>query len=384
MKKFFIYTIPAVFLIILVILLRPSAKEEPFSGTILVGETPITIVKAYSNAEGPINIYADPQKKVPIQARISQYPQPQGLTLQATLQDIQENYKDRPADSFRITQNPKAKNPNITLASVDKNGVYFYLRRIWLPDNTIKEISMMAPTQQGQSFVQADKELSASLDKLTDPTVYTVRPGQTQPDDSPDLSKLKSLLKKPYQPQVNFSKDGTITFVSYASPSQQAAINIIISSPEKDVTDWLKEHIGEYDPVYLFALSNRVAQLGEPVKETIFWGTLARLRGGADRSLCKDRYVGQYLTILQMELLQPALAFYSDDPDAQAFLKDNNLLTQTMREAASWDIQHPQTNSPNWICKSGHNVQNTEIYPQNEWQKRRNEFKKNASASWYK
>lgn len=362
-----------------------AGKEEPFSGTILVGDTPLTLSRAYTNAEGPVNIYTDPQEKKALHAQIIQYPQPEGLTLQATLKEMQESLKkiSSSAAAARIIPEPKTKNPRVTMATIDKEGNYFYVRRIWMPDNTIKEISMIAPLQKGQSFAEADKALSASLDKLTNPPVYAIRPGQTQPDDSLALSQLKELLKAPHLTQTETRKDGKITSVNNINPLQQLAIEFIISIPEPDVTQWLKEHIGEYDPIYLFAMSVRMARLKAPVQETVFWGMLAQLRSQADRALCKDKYVGQYLPLLQMDFLVPAMAAYAKDPKAQTFLKDKNWLRQNMLEAVAWDIQHPQTNSPDWICKSGHAVQTDDAYPKNEWQKRRNDFKRTYTAPLY-
>ena len=66
------------------------------------------------------------------------------------------------------------------------------------------------------------------------------------------------------------------------------------------------------------------------------------------------------------------------------FLANTELSKQVMKEAVNWDIAHPQTNSPDWICKSGHAVNTSASYPQNEWEQRRQDFKRKYTASLYK
>ena len=120
------------------------------------------------------------------------------------------------------------------------------------------------------------------------------------------------------------------------------------------------------------------------IQETFFWASLARLRSRADSALCQDEYVGQYLTILAMDWSQPTFALYENNSAAQAVLKDKPQLDNIIQKAVAWDIKHPQKNSPAWFCASGHAVRTSATYPQKEWGKRRNEFKKAYTASLYK
>lgn len=342
----------------------------------------LTLSRAYSNAEGPVNVYHNDQPDSLAVVTISQYPAPSYLSFEYTLNDMQNTTRALPAGTWRIDRQLNAKNPYITLAFLQKE-LYVYIRRIWTAGNTVKEITAMAPAT-GQSFAQADQQLSAELEKMTDPVVYTIRPGQSRPDDSEALEQLKSALQTSYRPETQINKRGNITSVNTVDQNENTALQVILLSKEPDVTSWLQEHIGEYSPKYLFAMAYRMASLKAPIRDVVFWGELARLRGAADAALCKDRHVGQYILILHLDLIQPALDLYKNDPQAQAFLANTELSKQVMKEAVNWDIAHPQTNSPDWICKSGHAVNTSASYPQNEWEQRRQDFKRKYTASLYK
>ncbi len=349
---------------------------------IYLGDTPLTLSRVYSNAEGPVNMYSSGQEGDVTAVIISQYPLPAHLSFEHTLKDMQNTVRRLSKDTWRITPQPNAKNPYITLAML-QNDIYIFIRRIWTANNTVKEITAMVPAL-GQSFARADQQLSAGLEKITDPIVYTVRPGQSRPDNSEALEQLKNALQAAYRPETQVNKRGNITSVNTVDRNENAALYVILHSKEPDVTSWLQEHIGEYSPKYLFAMAYRMASLKAPIRDVVFWGELARLRGAADAALCKDRHVGQYILILHLDLIQPALDLYKNDPQAQAFLANTELSKQVMKEAVNWDIAHPQTNSPDWICKSGHAVSTSASYPQNEWEQRRQDFKRKYTASLYK
>lgn len=208
-------------------------------------------------------------------------------------------------------------------------------------------------------------------------------PGQTNPADSPSLSALKAALNSPYQGQMQMTKNGNITAFDTVDTNQQLALRIIMTNKDKDVTDWLKENLADYDPIYLYAMAYRMANLQAPAEEFFFWASAGRIRSTADQALCKDPYVGQYLTILDMEFLQPSMQLYAKNSEARKFFANKDLLIQTVKKAFSWDTQHPQTNSPDWFCKSGHAVETTDTYPQNEWHDRRIAIKKEQAEPLY-
>ena len=200
---------------------------------------------------------------------------------------------------------------------------------------------------------------------------------------SGELSALKQALEASYQPALQKTQQGNITSFDTVDANQQTALKIILTGTASDITPWLKKNIGKYDPIYLYAMAYRAAAVDKaPLKDMFFWSAVARIRAAADRMLCKDKYVGQYLTILNMDLIQPAAAFYGNE--IQRFVKDEQQMNAVLKEAADWDKQHPQQNSPAWICNSGHGVSTTEAYPQAEWEKRRAEFKQQYTASIYK
>ncbi len=231
--------------------------------------------------------------------------------------------------------------------------------------------------------VAVSTEPAASATQEPAATTQKATPEQTSPADSPSLSALKAALNSPYQGQMQMSKNGNITSFNTVDENQQLALRIIMTNKDKDVTDWLKEHLADYDPIYLYAMAYRMANLQAPAEEFFFWASAGRIRATADQALCKDPYVGQYLIILDMELLQPAMQRYAKNSEARKFLANKDLLVQTMKKAISWDIQHPQTNSPDWFCKSGHAVETTDTYPQNEWPDRRIAIKKQQTESLY-
>lgn len=208
-------------------------------------------------------------------------------------------------------------------------------------------------------------------------------PEQTESADSPSLSALKAALNSPYQAQMQMTKNGNITSFDTVDTNQQLALRIIMTNKDKDVTDWLKDNLADYDPIYLYAMAYRMANLQAPAEEFFFWASAGRIRATADQALCKDPYVGQYLIILDMDFLQPAMQRYAKNSKTRKFFANKDSLLQTAKKAFSWDTQHPQTNSPDWFCKSGHAVETTDTYPQNEWHDRRIAIKKEQAEPLY-
>ena len=243
-------------------------------------------------------------------------------------------------------------------------------------------LAFLWPKKESTQVAVSTKSTASSTQKPAATTQRTT-PEQTKPADSPSLSALKDALNSPYQGQMQMTKNGNITSFDTVDKNQQLALRIIMTNKDKDVTDWLKGHLGDYDPIYLYAMAYRMANLQAPAEEFFFWASAGHLRALADQTLCKDPYVGQYLSILQMDILQPGTQLYAQNSEAQNFLANKDLLVQTMKKAISWDIQHPQTNSPDWFCKSGHAVTTTDTYPQNEWHDRRISFKKQQTESLY-
>lgn len=225
--------------------------------------------------------------------------------------------------------------------------------------------------------------LATSSTQKSTATTPRATPEQAKTVDSPSLSALKAALNSSYQAQMQMSRNGNITSFNTVDKNQQLALRIIMTNKDKDVTDWLKGHLADYDPIYLYAMAYRMANLQAPAEDFFFWASAGRLRAAADQTLCKDPYVGQYLAILQLDFLQPALLLYAENPQAKKVLSNFDLLTQINKKVASWDAQHPQKNSPDWFCKSGHGVKTTDTYPQNEWHSRRIAFKKQQTASLY-
>lgn len=235
--------------------------------------------------------------------------------------------------------------------------------------------------QSTQAAVSTTQAASSTQNQAA--AIQRAAPEQTKPADSPSLIALKAALNSPYQAQMQMTKNGNITSFDTVDTNQQLALRIIMTNKDKDVTDWLKGHLGDYDPIYLYAMAYRMANLQAPAEEFFFWASAGRIRATADQALCKDPYVVQYLIILDMDLLQPAMQRYAKNPEARNFLANKDLLVQTMKKAISWDIQHPQKNSPDWFCKSGHAATTTDTYPQNEWHDRRIAIKKQQAESLY-
>lgn len=357
---------------------------------IVVADTKLYLTKAYSNHEGPINIYeekiegAEKTKSESRKLTVLQYPATEELSFQAVLKDMQNTLKSFGEGNGRIVEQTEEKPFSLVLSGL-KDNVYIYIKRIWVEPNTIKDVTFGVRVPEGTTFSEIDKKISAQLAKLSNPPVYEIRPGQTIPDESDSLSKLKEALQGAYQPKMQRTKNGNITSFNTVDENQEQALTLIVSSTDNDVTPWLKEHIGEFNPIYLYAMAYRMAALEKAsVQDTFFWSSLAKLRAGADRALCQDKYVGQYLTILSMNWTQPTFSLYEEDSVAQSVLKDQPQIENIMRKAVAWDIKHPQKNSPAWFCNSGHGVSTSASYPPEEWGKRRTEFKKKYTASLYK
>lgn len=199
--------------------------------------------------------------------------------------------------------------------------------------------------------------------------------------ESADLRKLKELLQHPYRTETKITQAGNITSINTVDVHEEEIINLIVKSRQRDITPWLQQHAAQYCPKYLYFLAYRMAIQKAPIQDTLFWVFLAQMRAAADAALCKDPAVGQYLVLLNMEIVYPTLHAYAK---AETLMNDPEQLKQIMKKVVAWDEQHPQTNSPDWICKSGHAVSTSEAYPQNEWEQRRRDFKREYTASLYK
>ena len=193
--------------------------------------------------------------------------------------------------------------------------------------------------------------------------------------ESNDLRQLKTLLKSQYNPVMVQSQQGNITSFNTVDTNMQAAVDIILTSSAADITPWLKKNIGKYPAAFLFAFANRLSANKEPLRDYWFWRTAAIYRGASDASLCEDKYVGQYLTILIMNFIAPADARY-DLEESRAFVKNKKENIAVIEELMDWDKQNPAVNSPAWFCASGHAVTTEGFADPKQWAAKRKEFSK--------
>jgi len=193
--------------------------------------------------------------------------------------------------------------------------------------------------------------------------------------ESTDLKKLKSLLSEQYNPVIERTQNGKITSFNTIDKNMQNAVDIILTSTADDMTPWLKKHIGNYSAAFLFAFAHRLARNKEPLRDYWFWRTAAIYRGASDASLCKDQYVGQYLTVLIMNFIAPADAMYNLE-ESRAFVKNKKENISLLEDLMAWDIKHPAKNSPAWFCASGHAVNTSDAIAPEKWVSKRQEFSK--------
>ena len=189
------------------------------------------------------------------------------------------------------------------------------------------------------------------------------------------MQKLKNLLSEGYNPVIEQQQNGNITSFNTVDKNMQSAVDIILTSKAQDITPWLKKHIANYPAAFLFAFAHRLAVNKEPLQDYWFWRTAAIYRGASDASLCKDKYVGQYLTVLIMNFIAPADAMY-DLQESRAFVKDKKENVALVENLMAWDIKHPAKNSPAWFCASGHAVTTSDAIPLEQWPSKREEFAK--------
>ena len=195
-----------------------------------------------------------------------------------------------------------------------------------------------------------------------------------------ELEVLIDLLNKPFTPKQILSQIGDVKVYKTVDKNYEKAFDIIVSSSNPSVTPWLKINISDYSPYFLYAFAIRRAKEKAQVGEVFFWLTAAKLRIGADSSLCQDEAVKDYFRILNNEYEPLALQSYINTAQAKAFDKNP---TDTLKDAVEWDVAHPQKNSPDWFCKSGYAASSAETYPAEEWSKRRNDFKRSYSLPLY-
>lgn len=202
--------------------------------------------------------------------------------------------------------------------------------------------------------------------------------GCTQPSTN-DIPHLKELLEKPFQTNTQVTQQGNITQINTVDETEAEINRIIITSTDPLLTTWLEENLANYAPKYLYALALRKAHTKAPIEETLFWQLAADLRSRADGSLCKDKYVMQYATVLAMEYAP--LDHYSQKEKQKLLTSDP---ASIMRKVVAWDKQHPQLYPPTWFCQSGHEVNTSATFPNAEWEQRRKAFKKKYTASAFK
>lgn len=193
---------------------------------------------------------------------------------------------------------------------------------------------------------------------------------------SNDVPHLKELLEKPFHTNTQTTQQGNITQINTVDDTEAEINRIILTSKDPLLTAWLEKNLVNYAPKYLYALALRKAHNKAPIEETFFWQLAADLRSRADGSLCKDKYVMQYATVLAMEY--NPLERYADKEKQKLFAADPAAI---MRKVVAWDNQHPQSYPPNWFCQSGHAVSTLKTFPKAEWEQRRKDFKQKYTAS---
>lgn len=205
----------------------------------------------------------------------------------------------------------------------------------------------------------------------------------TQPVSQKHLDELQSLIdmmQKPFSPKRVLVQVGENKTYKIVEENYEQVFDLIAFSENPTFTPWLRRNIGEYSPYFLYAMALRRSREKATIQEVFFWLTAAKLRIGADSALCVDENVKMYFRILNDEYEMRILEPYRGTPEAIAF--DKNPIP-ILREAVEWDLAAIQKNSPDWFCKSGYATATTNAYPQNEWDQRRNEFKKNYTAPLY-
>lgn len=266
----------------------------------------------------------------------------------------------------------KKDNTELTFA-VKIAKFYSYVQISWEPDGFVRKITCNVPIKE--NFVRTHQTWTPKLNQITFPKMYPVRPGEKRPDDSPELTEIKELIGKPYSPTMQTSKQKNIATVSMVDSNQQRIFALIRDGKASDATAWLEKNLANYSPIYLFAFAQRMALQHKPLKDYMFWILAASLRARADATLCKDKYVGQYVTGLLLDSGEIAAPIYSQTEKAALNQKE------IAQRAIQWDKKHPQKNHPDWMCKSGHGVLTDETFPEKEWETRRKAFKERYATS---
>lgn len=362
------------------LLFSGCAALQPKQPSVTVDNHSFVLTSAYTGAEGPVNIYTSqevPGAELTVSRIPAVNPELRQITLDMTRQLFQATGMTE--DQYQITSKEEDGLFVSRVAFVAKNNPdkqYSFSLSQDGKDKQTSLISFKTPAGSSQEQpVQAYQRLLPELEKFMSLPLYATRPGHGKPDDSPDLQKLKNFLAAPYRPQRRISRQGSITSIESVDDNQLSAFDLISNSDEPDVSAWLDKHIADYSPKFLYAMMIRAARRQEPVEKTLFWMKAALLRTASDAILCKDRFVSQYLTVLSMELI-PAIQPYISSEEWQEKMKDPQLQEQTFQEVIAWDKKHPQKNSPQWFCNSGHAVSTSEAYPKKEWKKRRKKYRK--------
>lgn len=267
-----------------------------------------------------------------------------------------------------------SKKDNRTLAFAVKIGIFYsYVLFSWDPDGFMRSITYNIPIKG--TFAQTHQVWAPALSQITFPKMYPIRPGEKKQDDSPELTEIKELIGKSYSPTMQTSKQKNITTVSMVDSNQQRIFALIRDGKASDATVWLEKNLANYSPIYLFAFAQRMALQHKPIKDYMFWILAASLRARADAALCKDKYVGQYVTGLLLDSGGIAAPVYSQTEKDALNQKDLH------QKVIQWDKKHPQKNHPDWMCKSGHGVWTDETFPEKEWATRRKSFKEQYAKS---
>lgn len=337
------------------------------------------LTSAYTGPDGIVNIYTAsdfPGTELNISSAPTLSPELSQMVLNMVLPLFQalslpqEDYQISSAEENGlfsssvdfITQNPSERSYSVSLKQDGK-------------DKTTRMVSFKTPLSADQTRAQAYQRFLPDLQKLMSLPLYPTRPGHKHPDDSPDLQKLKTFLAKEYHPQTKITQQGRITSMDTVDNNQIQAFELISNSREPDVSAWLENNIANYSPKFLYAMMIRAAQLQKPTEDILFWMMAARLRAGSDAALCQDRFVSQYLTVMAMEFI-PQIQPYISQEEWKTFLNDPQTKDRIFNKVWEWDKKHPQKNSPEWFCNSGHAVRTSQSHPQKEWKKRRKQYRK--------
>lgn len=361
------------------LLFSGCASTQTNPPSVPVGNRSFVLTSAYTGAEGLVNVYTAndvPDAKLTVSSAPTANPELRQMALNMIRQLFQTTGLAQ--DKYQILSQEKdgAFFSSVDfISSIGRNRIYSLSLTQDGKDQTTRTIILKMPLDAEQTREQAYQRLRPDLEKFISLPLYPTRPGHKQPDDSPDLQELKTFLAADFQPQRQITRQGNITSVQSVDNNETQAFQLISDSQEPDVSAWLDKNIADYSPKFLYAMMIRAAKRGEPEDNIIFWMTAARLRAGSDAALCKDRFVSQYLTVMAWEFI-PQIQPYISEAEWKTRMNDPKAMDVLFRKVTQWDKKHPQKNSPEWFCNSGHAASTSQSYPQKEWNKRRKQYRK--------